>query len=159
MRSRPIRSFSNGENIRVVTNGCIRVGRTRPIPSGSRTNRPPTRTFTVARLGRAQDRLAQPELTAELEGSRAVADERVGSRLDEEAVDPVGPDLAAESIRGLDEGRVDAGPPERVRRAEAGDPAADDEDRMKACLRRWAGGGQRNDGQSGSVSRTSPVQA
>ncbi len=40
-------SFSGQENMRVVMNGHIRVGRTRPIPSGSFTNRPPTSTVTT----------------------------------------------------------------------------------------------------------------
>ena len=83
--------------------GAIRVGRTRPIPSGIGIISPRARMWTRRGSVVPDDRLAEAELAAELRGRRPVGDERVRPGLHQEAVDPLGPDLAAEPLRRLDE--------------------------------------------------------
>ena len=102
----------------------------------------------------------RPSSRAQLRGGRAVRDERVGPGLDDEPVDLLGPDLAAEPVVGLDEEDPGAGPGGLVRRRETADPAADDDDAARPVI------GQAvspvvpgTNGQSGSVSSTSPVHA
>ncbi len=81
----------------------------------------------AARVCRADDDVAEPELAAQLGGGGPVGDERIRPGLHQEAVDPLGPDLAAELLRRLHEEHRHAGPRQLVRRREAGDPAADDD--------------------------------
>ncbi len=81
-----------------------------------------------ARITRADEVVAQAELPREGHGGRPGREERVRAVLDDEAVDALRRDLAAEAWARLDEGHRDAIEGERPRGREAGDAAADDED-------------------------------
>ncbi len=98
-RRRPARIFCGQEKRRVVTKGAIRVGRTRPIPSGIGIISPRARMWTRRGSFVRMIVVAQAQLAGELGRRRPVGDERVGPGLHEEAVDPLRADLAAEPVR------------------------------------------------------------
>src|SRR6185369_1446093 len=90
---------------------------------------------------RADHAVLEPDPATQRERPRLLGEERVGARLDEEAVGLLGCDRAAEPRRTLDErhadGRAALGRELRqaVRRREAGDPAADDDDAVAGHAR------------------------
>ena len=90
--------------------------------------------LAVPRVG-LDEPVAEAEVAAELGGLGAGGDERVGPALDDEAVAPLGDDVAAEVGARLEErdgegraGAVAAGAEEAVGGGEAGDASADDDD-------------------------------
>ena len=86
-RSRPIRALARGEKRSLETNGRNFVGRTRPIPSGKRRNRPPARMKTTRGSCGRMTASPRPSSRQSCDAGRPVADERVRAVLDDEAVD------------------------------------------------------------------------
>ena len=112
-------------------NGRIRVGRTRPIPSGNLAKRPRARIRTVRGSVGRMIASPRPSSRASSRAAGPVADERVRTRLDEEAVATAACRPCRRAGPGLDEERRDSRLPERVRGGQAGDAATDDEDRHR----------------------------
>ena len=113
-----------------------------------------------ARIHRADEVAAEPQLAAELRGGRPDRDERIRPLLDDEPVAEVRPNLAAEAVGGLEERRADASLAQDVRGREPGDPSPDDDGPHRPPFPPrtrppyWTGGTY---GQRGSLSSGSPV--
>jgi hypothetical protein len=102
-----------------------------------------------ARVGRADDVAAQAQLTGERGGCRPVRDERVRAVLQQEAVDALRADLAAEAVGGLVQVDRDPRAGQLPCRGEPGDATTGDDDGHAVAAQARPG----TNGQSGSASR------
>ena len=107
------------------------------VRGGSPTVRPPTRSADAAEPG-CTSWSSRPELGDPRRRLGTTRQEGLGARVDTTAADLQGRELAAERARGLDDDDVRLGTQEgaqAVRRGQARDPAADDEDAVSTVSR------------------------